>query len=857
MSRNFNNNSADFIDLGDITGVDFARLTPWSFLAFFRVENTTGDNRTIFAKWGSSTQRIFKVETDTEAAPASLEFHMNTTVLSRTGNLVELDTWYLVAATNNGGGGAGDLIFYLYEMDLTELLNSSQTHPGDPGATTAICEIGVDDGTGSPTNPFDGDIAHVAYLDRALSSQEIKNFVGNPGRCVMAWRAAGDQVFFHHDLPGESPEPDRSGSGNDGTVTGSPTVGDNPPVALFPASGGLSSFPIAAAGDGGDAERKRRSVAATGRRWRGPVILPDGSLSQGDRYAAARNYWREAAAKQGQGRARGLARAKALGAKVGRSELRARSVARTRAEALRRRPSEVHTRGIARAHGEAVRVRLAALEAVGLARTKAEASRIRTSEAKARGVARSFGRGAAVLHSKAFSRGIARTKAEGGRKGAGQAKARGGARTRAEGVRVRSGEAKARGLGRTKAESLRIRTSEIRVVGIARDFAQASRIRLADARARSLARTQAVASQIHRAEARARGIARSFGIGRSVPLLGDGRARGVARVKAVGRKIAGGVAQATGDARSHGEARRTAAGQAKAIGVARTRSEALRRRESVAAARGVARSQAIASVKLGGVASARGVARSRAEARATRRAQAKPRGLARTGAEARAVFRSEGRARGIARARATTLIIPGPLGKARMLARTKALGRRIAGGEGRAQAGARSFGILTRFEWTYELLRGETRYVFQTGYIPANVDTDLHVAHRSRACPGDLRRGRITSRGFPPHRASLRILDLATGRWIPFDLTGVVSIAFRMTDTFGNILIHDRSARVVGDPTDGVVEADTFEADADNPGARLGRWRVDNSSHRETPIFFPLRSEYPISVEPLFREVHA
>lgn len=848
MSRNFNNNSADYIDLGDITGVDFARLSAWSFLAFFRVENTTGDNRTIFAKWGSSTDRIFKVETDTEAAPASLEFHMNTTVQSRTGNLIELDTWYVVAATNNGGGGAGDLIFYIYEMDLTELLNSSQTHPGDPGTTAAICEIGVDDGGGSPTNPFDGDIAHVAYLDRAISSQEIKNFVGDPGRSVMAWRAAGDQVFFHHDLPGESPEPDRSGSGNSGTVVGSPTVGDNPPVAVFPASGGLSSFPVAAAGDGGDAERKRRSVAATGRRWRGPVILPDGSISQGDRYAAARNYWREAAAKQGQGRARGLARSKALGAKVGRSELRARSIARTRVEAIRLRAGEVHGRGIARAHGEAARVRLAALESVGLARTKAEASRIRTSEGKARGVARSFGRGAAVLHSKSFSRGIARTKAEGARKGAGQAKARGGARTKAEGARVRSGEAKAGGLARTKAESLRIRTSEIHVVGTARDFAQSTRIRLAESRARSLARTQAVASQIHRGQAFARGIARSFGIGRAVPLLGDGRARCIARIKAVGRKIAGGVAQATGDARSHGEGRRTAAGQAKAVGVARTRSEALRGRQGAAAARGVARSQAIGSVKFGGVASARGVARSRAEARATRRAQAKPRGVSRARAEARAVFRSEGRARGIARARATTLIIPGPLVNARMVARTKALGRRIAGGEGRARGGATSFGILSRFEWTYELLRGETRYVFQTAFVPRDVDTEVRVARRNRISPEDFRTAQMDGRAWPPFRCQFRILEPLVGRWEDFNLTGVDRIVFTLTDLHGNRVFESYGA-AVGDPTSGVAEFDAIPfREVLAAGQRLGRWRVDQKDHHEAPIFFPLKREIPLEV---------
>ncbi len=39
-----------------------------------------------------------------------------------------------------------------------------------------------------------------------------------------------------------------------------------------------------------DTAAKRKSVAATGRKWRAPILVPDGSLSQADRQAAGRSY---------------------------------------------------------------------------------------------------------------------------------------------------------------------------------------------------------------------------------------------------------------------------------------------------------------------------------------------------------------------------------------------------------------------------------------------------------------------------------------------------------------------------------------------------------------------------------------
>ncbi len=788
MARNFPASTASYINLGDIAGVDFARLTAWSWLSFFRVENTDGDDRCIFSKFGSSTDRVFKLQTDVEAAPASLEFFFNTTVESRTGNIIGLDTWYLVAITNNGGGGAGDMIYYVFEMDLTEVLNSSRTHPGDPGGTSTPMTIGVDNGEGSASDPFDGDIAHVAYMDRALTIQEVKSYARDPGRSVMQWRAAGDQVFFYHDLPGESPEPDRSGSGNDGTLNGSTTIGDNPPVPVFPASGGLSSFPVAAAGDGGDPERKRRSVAATGRRWRGPVILPDGSISQGDRYAIGRNYWREAAAaEQGEAKARGVAR------------------------------------------------------------SKGEATRIRGAEAKPRSSTRAQGLGSKIAAGQARAVSSTRAGAVGSKRAAGQAKARGVSRAHAIGTRIRGGVAQGTSSTRAHGEALRIRTSEAKGRSSTRAHAEAERIRLAQAKARSATRAKGEGRKTAAGQAHARGIARSKAIPTS-KVFGEAHARSSSRSKGVGRKIAGGQARALSSTRSHGEGRKTASGQGKARSSTRTNAEAIRVQRGEAKARSSTRAHGDGSKRTGATAFARGVTRAHGEGRATRAGVAKARSSTRAHGEARATLRGQAKARGIARARGQTPLFVPPLAKARGVSRAHAIGRKIARGPARARGISSAFGILTRFEWDYELIRGETRYAFSTAFVPRDVDTEVRVARRNRRSQEDFRTAQMDGRAWPPFRCQFRILEPLVGRWENFDLTGVDRIVFTLTDLHGNRVFESYGA-AVGDPTSGVAEFDAIPfREVLAPGQRLGRWRVDKKANHEAPIFFPLKREIPLEV---------
>lgn len=781
MSRNFADDTGMDINFGDVAAARFQQLSVWSALIFFRIEDLTEDDSALITKGETTGNQQIKLRIDSGDGAARC-FRFNVEQFD-SANAINLNQWYCGVISCDGTGAAGDGQWDLYDMALVE--HESISFDWDADRPSVADDIVL--GRGIGIDAMDGDLAHFCYVQKVVTVQELKSYIINPHRQVVAWKAAGETVPIYVKLYGESPEPDFSGSGNSGTVTGSPTIGDNPPVGLYPASGGLSSFPVAAAADGGDPERKRRSVAATGRRWRAPVIRPDGSISQGDRYAIGRNYWREAvAAKQGEAHGTSSTRTQGVGSKV--------------------------------AAGQA--------KAIGLARSQGQGSKLAAGQAKAQSATRAQGVGS--------------------KRAAGQGKARGVSRAHGIGTRIRSGEAKARGSTRAHGEAIRIRGAEAKGVSSTRSHAEADRIRLAEAKARSATRARAEARKTASGQASARGVTRAHGFSQNI-LFGEAHARSSSRSKGVGRKIAGGQGKATGLARSHGEARKAASGQGKALSSSRAHGEAIRIRSAEAKGRSGSRAQGQGSKTAGATAFARGVTRAHGDGRALRRAQAKARSSTRAQGRGRAILRGEARARGIARARGETIIILGPIAKARSSSRTKGVGRKIAGGQAKARAGASAFGILTRFEWKYELLRGETRYEFSTGYIPRDVETEIYVARRNRLTPNGIRDGRLDSRAFPPFRCRFRI-RLPGGLWEDFDLTGVDRIVFTLTDLHGNRVVEAYGS-VVGAPVDGIAEFDFIPfRDALAPGDRLGRWRVDMESHHEKPIFFPLRREIPIEV---------
>lgn len=231
MSRNFTGVTGDYLNLGDVTGARFIQAAAWSYLIFFRVEDLS-TFRMISSKRddaNTSTTRQLRFNVDNGTAPQDVQVRDVAFALN-SGNVVELDTWYLTAITCRGDSSANDVNLYVVSMDGTTVLDvTTDTHVSDAADLTGSILIGknfVDSGN----NAFDGDLAFAAYIDAELSQNDILGYLRNPFKTVARFQSSGVQFFLP--IIGASPEVDWSGNKNTGTVSGT-TISDMPPVAPF------------------------------------------------------------------------------------------------------------------------------------------------------------------------------------------------------------------------------------------------------------------------------------------------------------------------------------------------------------------------------------------------------------------------------------------------------------------------------------------------------------------------------------------------------------------------------------------------------------------------------------------------
>jgi len=224
MARGNDGTVDRYVDLGDLSSAKFDADVDWTFLCFFRVNQISTDDNAIIGKWtGASTQ--FLIRTDNTAsgnAPMEVWFDGG---LKRTGGTnIAVDTWYMVAVSNSGAGN--NMLLYLYDMGGAALDDALASSSADDADQTSVVLLGARDAN---DDNIDGELAHAAYIDKTMSKGEIEQYLWSPARAVAKHITAGVQFYLPLGLG--STEPDFSGSGNTGTVTGAMTVEDNPPVA--------------------------------------------------------------------------------------------------------------------------------------------------------------------------------------------------------------------------------------------------------------------------------------------------------------------------------------------------------------------------------------------------------------------------------------------------------------------------------------------------------------------------------------------------------------------------------------------------------------------------------------------------
>jgi len=222
MSRHFPFNSSNYITIADITAARYEQLVPWSSL-FFLKYTTAGRFEVPLAKGGSPTH--FAVLKDTLEKPRG---YLNGSISLFPGAITNA-TWYLIVITNDGLNQPASATIEVLDMDGISITSDTGAHGGNGTDPTSPHIIGKNGATGSL--PLEGDVAHVAYVDKVVTAQERQDYLANPWQAVVDLESGGNTVYFYLPLRQSGLAEDFSQSGNDGVITGT-TASADPPTAF-------------------------------------------------------------------------------------------------------------------------------------------------------------------------------------------------------------------------------------------------------------------------------------------------------------------------------------------------------------------------------------------------------------------------------------------------------------------------------------------------------------------------------------------------------------------------------------------------------------------------------------------------
>ena len=222
MSLSFTGGDTDNVNFGSGSSID--NLTAWTIILWLYF-NATGTPSRVVAQKGSFGGGNRNPDFYFDFAAATLSFNVDratvdtSTVSSTT---VPTGAWTCVAATYDGTDGGR-----IFQGSLTALLteNSYTVNTVGSGAiadnSAANLFVGGD-GSGS-NNSFNGNVDSVAVFNRRMALAELQSHQFNPrveNGCVL---------FTRLGFNGTGTQPDWSGNGNSGTVTGA-TAADPAPL---------------------------------------------------------------------------------------------------------------------------------------------------------------------------------------------------------------------------------------------------------------------------------------------------------------------------------------------------------------------------------------------------------------------------------------------------------------------------------------------------------------------------------------------------------------------------------------------------------------------------------------------------
>ena len=239
MALTFGAATSDRVDHGSAAALD--NLTKFTYLLWLFPTTLTNLRMFLSKDDGAAANIYFGLS----GTGGNIEFQVDWStsagfVRSSSTPLATTSKWYCVVATYDSLAAqqnhmyVGDLVTALSEPTYSNNTNGSGSQSDDSARSLVI----GNDGT---TLALQGRIAFAGVWNRAMSLAELQSQQFRPRV------SSGSLLFTHYGFNGTDTQPDWSGNGNAGTVTGA-TVADHVPLSpFFGFDLGYGAFAVAAA----------------------------------------------------------------------------------------------------------------------------------------------------------------------------------------------------------------------------------------------------------------------------------------------------------------------------------------------------------------------------------------------------------------------------------------------------------------------------------------------------------------------------------------------------------------------------------------------------------------------------------
>ena len=222
-SLTFGGATSDTVNCG--TGSVFDNLTDFTVYAWVTVTTAT-TNRCIVGNFRGAVDAGWEFSSSGTTGNLTLSQGGTTylTYITSSTPVGSLNTWFFVAASATFGTAG-----HIYHGSLTtevaeETYSTSTNGAGRNDDSARSVNIGNKDNA-TPANAWVGSIAVVGVVNRSLTLAELQSLQFHP-RVI-----SGTILFTWVGFNGTGTQPDLSGNGNNGTVTGT-TVSDNAPLGI-------------------------------------------------------------------------------------------------------------------------------------------------------------------------------------------------------------------------------------------------------------------------------------------------------------------------------------------------------------------------------------------------------------------------------------------------------------------------------------------------------------------------------------------------------------------------------------------------------------------------------------------------